>query len=58
MTFEKLSVGDMFNTKIGRFVKFNGSQALCVMKNKSFIIGMLYLFHDDEETVPLYRAPK
>jgi hypothetical protein len=51
--FSNLSIGDMFNIIIGRYVKISDNEAICVMSG-IHEIGKIQSFSDDTEVLPLY----
>lgn len=53
--FSQLMVGDMFNTKAARWVKYSGNKALCVMSSV-VVVGSLRKFSDKEDIVVLYSS--
>lgn len=57
ITFGDLDIGDMFNTKLARFVKIDDECAIAVMST-IIPIGNIRPFDDDCEVIPLYKAKK
>lgn len=56
ITFKELSIGDMFNTMSGRWVKISDTEAICVMSSL-FDIGSAKVFRSEwSDMVILYRA--
>lgn len=53
--FGDLKKGDMFNTKVGRYVKSDGNWAICVM-SAIHTEGERYYFYDSDEVLIIYSA--
>ena len=51
--FSNLSIGDMFNVMIGRYLKISDTEAICVMRG-IHEIGKIKPFSYDTEVIPLY----
>lgn len=53
--FQDLCIGDLFNTKIARWVKVSANEAICVM---SAVVGLgsIDYFKADEDVIVLYSA--
>jgi hypothetical protein len=54
-TFGDILLGDMFNTKSGRFVKTNENTAICVM-SALHAVGELIVFHSDVPIILLWSC--
>ena len=54
MRFKDLDIGDMFNTKIARFVKTDDNKALVVMGPRTMIGSFGYFDSDDDDFILLY----
>lgn len=51
-TFEQLRIGDVFNTKVARWVKVSSTEAKCVMSGV-LPLGYVQSFRNDEEVILL-----
>ena len=55
MEFGKICIGDMFNTKVARWVKTSETEAICVMSS-IFSIGYIHSFGTKEPIVLLWSS--
>ncbi len=53
--FKNLNIGDMFNTKSGRYVKISDDKAMVVMVGMHKL-GAKFKFSPDADVIALYRA--
>lgn len=59
ITFQELSIGDVFNTKSGRWVKVSDTKFMCIMNNGLNNLGDIKKVdesHKNFSIVPLYVA--
>lgn len=54
-TFGQILIGDMFNTKVARWVKTSETHAICVMSGV-FDIGIFKQFSQQESIVLLWSS--
>ena len=55
MYFSELCIGDMFNTKVARWVKINDYQAICVQSGL-IKLGSIQDFNQQQDVVLLYSS--
>lgn len=54
-TFSDLLLGDMFNTKVARWVKTSDKSAICVLSSCVFV-GDIHVFQPETQVVLLYST--
>ena len=55
MTFEKISIGALFNTQIARWVKTSSTEAICVW-SAIYPLGKIIEFEPETEIVVLWSS--